>query len=104
MRNGCVMRNGSGQRRPLCVESLEERNAPGVFLPTSAEVPVLPPAESPQGGGVQGGGSKHESLTLAIVTEEYPLPPELDRPGVVTPRPYSGDPIAIYTIVSYQTQ
>ena len=97
------MRNGSEKRRPLCVESLEERNAPATVLPSDAAVPAPPVVETPRGGGIaqvyrlRG----HDSLTLAIVTDMYPLPVELDRPGIVTPRPYSGDPIAIYTVVSY---
>jgi hypothetical protein len=59
--------------------------------------------EWPRGDGtVQGEGPKGRSLTLAIVTESQPMPVEVDRPGVLIPRPYSGDPVAIYFVVSYQ--
>ncbi len=97
------MRNGSGKRCALCVESLEERNAPGALLPAGAE--ALPVMELPQGGGTaQAEGRKSGSLTLAIVTEANPMPVEVDRPGVIIPRPYSGDPVAIYFVVSYQVR
>lgn len=96
------MWNGSRKRYRLCVESLEERNAPSTVLPAEVGEPII--VELPRGGSnIQGdvprGGN---SLTLAIVTETDPLPAEVLRPGVVIPRPYSGDPIGIYTVVSYQ--
>ena len=45
------------------------------------------------------GGDRPDGLTMAIVTEVYPMPPGVYQPGVVGQEPFPCDPWETFTVV-----
>ena len=47
------------------------------------------------------GGHHGESLTMAVITEAYPMPPGVNQPGVPSVAPFYMDPACLFTAVVY---